>query len=62
MLFIFCVFSVSMFAQKDIAPKPLYDDPVYHGAADPVIIYNKQIIHLKIVIFWLLLLVRIVFL
>ncbi|MEI9806888.1 MAG: family 43 glycosylhydrolase [Bacteroidota bacterium] len=22
--------------------KPLYDDPVYHGAADPVIIYNKQ--------------------
>jgi hypothetical protein len=28
-------------AQK-AAPKPLYDDPVYHGAADPVIIYNKQ--------------------
>ena len=27
-------------AQKT-APKPLYDDPVYHGAADPVIIYNK---------------------
>jgi beta-xylosidase len=24
------------------APKPLYDDPVYHGAADPVIIFNKQ--------------------
>lgn len=23
------------------APKPLFDDPVYHGAADPVIIYNK---------------------
>ncbi|MFV0606626.1 MAG: glycosyl hydrolase, partial [Niabella sp.] len=22
--------------------KPLYDDPVYHGAADPVIIYNKH--------------------
>jgi hypothetical protein len=29
-------------AQKNIAPKPLFDDPVYHGAADPVIIYNKQ--------------------
>ncbi len=24
------------------ASKPLFDDPVYHGAADPVIIYNKQ--------------------
>jgi beta-xylosidase len=24
------------------APKPLYDDPVYHGAADPVIVFNKQ--------------------
>jgi len=31
-----------MQAQKNIAPKPLFDDPVYHGAADPVIIYNKQ--------------------
>lgn len=30
-------------AQKDVAPKPLYDDPIYHGAADPVIIYNKAI-------------------
>lgn len=37
MLFI----SASLSAQK-AAPKPLYDDPVYHGAADPVIIYNKQ--------------------
>lgn len=24
------------------APKPVYDDPVYHGAADPVIVYNQQ--------------------
>lgn len=24
------------------APKPLYDDPIYHGAADPVIVFNKQ--------------------
>ena len=28
-------------AQGKPAPKPLYDDPVYHGAADPVIVYNK---------------------
>jgi beta-xylosidase len=28
------------FSQKT-APKPIFDDPVYHGAADPVIIYNK---------------------
>lgn len=37
------VVSQIVIAQKNIAPKPLYDDPVYHGAADPVIIYNKQI-------------------
>jgi hypothetical protein len=29
------------FAQKAAAPKPLYRDPVYDGAADPVIIWNK---------------------
>ena len=29
------------FAQGGSAAKPLFDDPVYHGAADPVIIYNK---------------------
>ena len=35
--------SVCCYAQKNkVAPKPLYDDPVYHGAADPVIIYNKK--------------------
>jgi hypothetical protein len=28
------------YSQKS-ATKPLYDDPIYHGAADPVIIYNK---------------------
>lgn len=27
---------------QEPAPKPLFDDPVYHGAADPVIIYNKE--------------------
>lgn len=31
----------NLFAQQNTVPKPLYDDPVYHGAADPVIIYNK---------------------
>src|SRR5688572_10198231 len=29
------------FSQKT-APKPLFDDPIYHGAADPSIIYNKH--------------------
>ncbi len=33
---------LSMLSQKSIAPKPLYDDPIYHGAADPVVIYNKE--------------------
>lgn len=36
-------FATEIVAQKYIAPKPLYDDPVYHGAADPVIIYNKKL-------------------
>ena len=35
-------FAVNVFAQKT-APKPVYDDPVYHGAADPVIVYNKAV-------------------
>ena len=41
LFFTFCVLSVSLCAQKSAAPKPLFDDPVFHGAADPVIIYNK---------------------
>ncbi len=45
--FLFIVFfgfvlTGSLSAQKINIAKPLYDDPVYHGAADPVIIYNKQ--------------------
>jgi hypothetical protein len=40
--FILFLFTTVLFAQKNIAPKPLFDDPIYHGAADPVIIYNKQ--------------------
>ncbi len=38
LFFTFLFYAVQ--AQKP-APKPLFDDPVYHGAADPVIIYNK---------------------
>ncbi|MGF2410698.1 family 43 glycosylhydrolase [Ferruginibacter sp.] len=38
LLLLFCT---ATDAQNKIAPKPLFDDPVYHGAADPVIIYNK---------------------
>ena len=34
--------SLSLTAQNKNAPKPLFDDPIYHGAADPVIIYNKK--------------------
>ena len=41
-LLLICTFSATVFAQKNSAPKPLFDDPVYHGAADPVIIYNKK--------------------
>jgi sucrose-6-phosphate hydrolase SacC (GH32 family) len=28
---------------QSTAPKPLFDDPIYHGAADPVVVYNKQV-------------------
>lgn len=35
------LFAIHSFAQP-VAPKPLFDDPVYHGAADPVIVYNQQ--------------------
>ena len=41
LLFACCALSVNLFAQKSVAPKPLFDDPIYHGAADPVIVYNK---------------------
>ena len=41
LLFAFCVLSVNLSGQKRATPKPLFDDPVFHGAADPVIIYNK---------------------
>ena len=36
-------FGFPVAAQKNaVAPKPLWDDPIYHGAADPVIIWNKK--------------------
>lgn len=36
------VFAIQISKAQNSVPKPLYDDPVYHGAADPVIIYNKK--------------------
>lgn len=36
-----CCLSGTLVAQKG-APKPVFDDPVYHGAADPAIVYNKS--------------------
>lgn len=36
-----CAFVAQNSYSQKAAPKPLFDDPVYHGAADPVIIYNK---------------------
>ncbi len=41
LLFALYALSANLSAQKSAAPKPLFDDPIYHGAADPVIIYNK---------------------
>jgi len=34
--------AVGVYAQKGPASHPLYDDTIFHGAADPVVIYNKQ--------------------
>jgi beta-xylosidase len=42
LLSVLCVFVVQKSSAQKTAPKPLFDDPVYHGAADPVIIYNKE--------------------
>jgi len=42
-----CCFFVATAAdaqsQRSAAPKPLYRDPVYDGAADPVVIWNPQV-------------------
>lgn len=39
-ILLFLLTSLFSFAQKEAA-KPMYDDPLYHGAADPVVVYNK---------------------
>jgi beta-xylosidase len=41
LLSVLCAFVAQTSSAQKTAPKPLFDDPVYHGAADPVIIYNK---------------------
>jgi beta-xylosidase len=41
-LFLLVVLAGAMAQQKPVS-KPLFDDPVFHGAADPVIVYNKQV-------------------
>lgn len=41
LLFALSAFMANNLSAQKPAPKPLFDDPVYHGAADPVIIYNK---------------------
>jgi hypothetical protein len=43
LVLILILFATSVCAQEKTVPKPLYDDPVFHGAADPVIIYNKKV-------------------
>ncbi len=37
------IFLTSSATAQKAAPKPVFDDPVYHGAADPVIVYNKAV-------------------
>src|ERR1041384_1932993 len=39
---IFALISLLPAHSQKTAPKPLFSDPIYDGAADPVIIYNKQ--------------------
>jgi hypothetical protein len=43
-LFVCCTcFTTTLCAQHIPAPKPLFRDPVYDGAADPAIIWNKKL-------------------
>ena len=37
------IFLISSATAQKAAPKPVFDDPVYHGTADPVIVYNKAV-------------------
>ena len=41
LLCIILLLSAEMYAQSPV-PKPLYVDPIYNGAADPVIVWNKK--------------------
>ncbi len=36
-----CFCAVNSLDAQTVAPKPVFDDPVEHGAADPVLVYNK---------------------
>jgi len=40
--FFAAILFVTTYGQKDSVPKPVFDDPVYHGAADPVIVWNVK--------------------
>jgi len=44
-LFLLFAFSASVYAQNQgiLANKPLYRDPVYDGAADPVVVWNPKV-------------------
>jgi hypothetical protein len=42
LLFLPCFFLFTTVSAQKQAPKPLYADPVYDGAADPVVIWNKN--------------------
>ena len=42
LLLLFIPVSAQQSASGKLVPKPLYIDPVYDGAADPVVVYNKQ--------------------
>ena len=40
---LFSIFISDLSAQTNIAPHPLYRDPIHDGAADPVVIWNKKL-------------------
>ncbi|MFL9482771.1 family 43 glycosylhydrolase [Chitinophagaceae bacterium LWZ2-11] len=42
LIYLLTVYCLLFSLPSSSQPKPLFDDPVYHGAADPVVIYNKQ--------------------
>lgn len=41
-ILVLTTFSVAMAQKQNVAPKPLFEDPIFNGAADPVIVWNKQ--------------------